>query len=154
MLRVVGEAMRIDRALLRLQDTLKGIPSRGVRLTRRGGELRTTIHWGPQSCLLRALGRYALSYHSGRIGCTSRRQSSVGEPPAVADGRPLALPMAVDSLALASARDGAGVQSILVTQALSGDGHNALLPPLLFAWIRVRLRGARAVFDGLDDALG
>jgi len=45
MLRAAGEARRIDRAIRRLQDALKGIPSRGVRLTWRGGELRTTIHW-------------------------------------------------------------------------------------------------------------
>ena len=45
MLRVVGEARRIERAIKRLQGALKGVPARGVRLTWRGGELRTTIHW-------------------------------------------------------------------------------------------------------------
>lgn len=45
MLRVVGESRRIDRAIKRLQGALKGVPARGVRLTWRGGELRTTIHW-------------------------------------------------------------------------------------------------------------
>src|SRR5258708_16752915 len=45
MLRVVGEPRRIDRAIKRLQGALKGVPARGVRLTWRGGELRTTIHW-------------------------------------------------------------------------------------------------------------
>jgi len=45
MLRAVGEPRRIERAIKRLQGALKGIPSRGVRLTWRGGELRTTIHW-------------------------------------------------------------------------------------------------------------
>ena len=45
MLRAVGEPRRIERAIKRLQATLKGVPSRGVRLTWRGGELRTTIHW-------------------------------------------------------------------------------------------------------------
>jgi len=45
MLRVVGEPRRIDRAIRRLQGALKGVPARGVRLTWRGGELRTTIHW-------------------------------------------------------------------------------------------------------------
>ena len=45
MLRVVGEPKRIDRAIKRLQGALKGVPARGVRLTWRGGELRTTIHW-------------------------------------------------------------------------------------------------------------
>ena len=29
----------------RLQGALKGVPARAVRLTWRGGELRTTIHW-------------------------------------------------------------------------------------------------------------
>jgi hypothetical protein len=45
MLQVVGEPRRIDRALKRLQGALKGVPARGVRLTWRGGELRTTIRW-------------------------------------------------------------------------------------------------------------
>jgi hypothetical protein len=45
MLRVVGEQRRIDRAIKRLQGALKGVPARGVRLTWRGGELRTAIHW-------------------------------------------------------------------------------------------------------------
>ena len=45
MLRVVGEPRRIDRAIKRLQGALKGVPARGVRLTWRGGELRTVIHW-------------------------------------------------------------------------------------------------------------
>lgn len=45
MLRVVGEPRRIERAIKRLAGALKGVPARGVRLTWRGGELRTTIHW-------------------------------------------------------------------------------------------------------------
>jgi hypothetical protein len=45
MLTVVGDAKRIDRAIKRLHGALKGVPARGVRLTWRGGELRTTIHW-------------------------------------------------------------------------------------------------------------
>src|ERR687892_288525 len=45
MLRAVGEPRRIERAIKRLQGALKGIPSRAVRLTWRGGELRTTIQW-------------------------------------------------------------------------------------------------------------
>lgn len=45
MLRVVGEPARIERAIKRLHGALHGVPARGVRLTWRGGELRTTIHW-------------------------------------------------------------------------------------------------------------
>src|SRR5689334_7198313 len=45
MLRAVGEPRRIERAIRSLQGALKGILSRGVRITWRGGELRTTIHW-------------------------------------------------------------------------------------------------------------
>ena len=45
MLRAVGEPRRIDRAIRRLQGALKGVPARGVRLTWRGGELVTAIHW-------------------------------------------------------------------------------------------------------------
>lgn len=36
MLRVVGEARRIDRTIKRLQGAVKGVPARGVRLTWRG----------------------------------------------------------------------------------------------------------------------
>src|SRR4029077_11118020 len=45
MLQVVGDHRRIDKAIRRLQGALKGVPARSVRLTWRGGELRTTIHW-------------------------------------------------------------------------------------------------------------
>jgi hypothetical protein len=45
MLQVVGDPKRVDRAVKRLHGALKGVPARGVRLTWRGGELRTTIHW-------------------------------------------------------------------------------------------------------------
>lgn len=45
MLEVVEEPKRIDRAIRRLHGALQGVPARGVRLTWRGGELRTTIHW-------------------------------------------------------------------------------------------------------------
>ncbi|MBS0549945.1 MAG: hypothetical protein JSR24_19495 [Proteobacteria bacterium] len=45
MLQVVAEPKRIDRAIRRLHGALQGVPARGVRLTWRGGELRTTIHW-------------------------------------------------------------------------------------------------------------
>ena len=45
MLQVSGDPKRIDRAIKRLHGALKGVPARGVRLTWRGGELRTTIHW-------------------------------------------------------------------------------------------------------------
>ena len=45
MLQVVGDPRRIERAIKRLQGALKGVPARNVRLTWRGGELRTTIHW-------------------------------------------------------------------------------------------------------------
>ncbi len=45
MLQAVADPKRIDRAIKRLHGALKGVPVRGVRLTWRGGELRTTIHW-------------------------------------------------------------------------------------------------------------
>jgi hypothetical protein len=45
MLQVAEDPKRIDRAIKRLHGALKGVPARGVRLTWRGGELRTTIHW-------------------------------------------------------------------------------------------------------------
>ena len=70
MLRVVGEPRPIERAIKRLQGALKGVPSRGVRLTWRGGELRTTIHWArddafwwavePRGATVRAGARHAV----------------------------------------------------------------------------------------------
>ena len=71
----------------------------------------------------------------------------------VADGRPEELAMAVGSLSLASARGGPDVRPILVAPAALGDRDDAALQALPFACIRFRWRGARAVFDGLDDAL-
>jgi len=45
MLRVLGDPEGIDGAIARLRAALTGVPARGVRLTWRGGELRTAIHW-------------------------------------------------------------------------------------------------------------
>lgn len=45
MLQVVGYSEGIDRAIARLRGALTGVPARGVRLTWRGGELHTDIHW-------------------------------------------------------------------------------------------------------------
>src|SRR5476651_2526011 len=45
MLQVVEDPNPIDRAINRLHGDLQGVPAGGVRLTWRGGELRTTIHW-------------------------------------------------------------------------------------------------------------
>jgi len=313
MLRVVGEPRRIKRAIMRLQGALRGIPSRGVRLTWRGGELRTTIHWArddaywwaleprqvgatPRDALLlghapdapakresitceinlpragadrkvagivAADERGALYLcHSGRMGGSrpgqrksdfrefsgdgvwrklrwpdgeatealviaplesprltrllgqfvdAVRRFKAGEPPTtrtglcvesaladsamaacdrrlvdvalheelakrglfggvedlfslrgerpqplfalVADGRPEELAMAVGSLSLASARGGPHVRPILVAPAALADPDSNALQALPFAFVRFRWRGARAVFDGLDDAL-
>jgi translation elongation factor P/translation initiation factor 5A len=71
----------------------------------------------------------------------------------VADGRPEELAMAVGSLSLASARGGPDVRPILVAPAALSDRDDAALQALPFACVRFRWRGARAVFDGLDDAL-
>jgi hypothetical protein len=309
MLRAVGEPRRIERAIRRLQGALKGIPSRGVRLTWRGGELRTTIHWAADDAYWWAFepraSRDALVLghapdapakresitceinlprggadrkvagivaadergtlylcHSGRMGGSrpgqrksgfrdfladgvwrriawpdgeetealviapldsSRltrllgqfvdavRRYKAGEAPTartglcvepampdsataacdrrlvdvalheelakrglfggaedlfslrgerpqplfalVADGQPEELAMAVGSLSLASARGGRDVRPILVAPAALVDRDDAALQALPFACIRFRWRGARAVFDGLDDAL-
>lgn len=45
MLQVVGDPAGIDGAIARLRGALTGVPARGVRLTWRGGEMRTAIHW-------------------------------------------------------------------------------------------------------------
>jgi hypothetical protein len=66
MLRAVGEPKRIERAIKRLQGALKGVPARAVRLTWRGGEMRTTIHWARDDAFWWAVdatrpgGRHAL----------------------------------------------------------------------------------------------
>jgi hypothetical protein len=315
MLRAVGQARRIDRAIKRLQGALKGVPARAVRLTWRGGELRTTIHWArddsfwwafePRSARNGLTARHALLLghaahaptrresitceinlpraaadrkvagivaiddagalylaHSGRMGGTrlgrrksgfrdfladgvwrpltwpdglqtealvvapldsprltrllgqfvdSVRRFKAGEAPVartglcvepalgdsataacdrqlvdgalheelakrglfggpndlfslrgdrpqplfalVADGRPEELAMAVGSLSLASARGGRAVRPVLVAPATLVDREYAALQALPFACVRFRWRGARAVFDGLDDAL-
>jgi hypothetical protein len=309
MLRVVGEPRRIERTINRLQATLKGVPARGVRLTWRGGELRTTIHWArddrfwwafeprrqrealllghapdsptkresitceinlPRTGADRKLagiiaadesGALYLA-HSGRIAGTRQglrksafreflvdgvwrrlrwpdgvetealivapldsprltrllgqfvdavRRFKAGDPPdshggfyvetapidsvriacdrrlvdralheelvkrglfggpddlfslrgerpqplfaLVADGRPEELAMAVGSLSLASARSGSVVRPILIAPAALADRDDSALQALPFACVRFRWRGARAVFDGLDDAL-
>lgn len=314
MLRIVGEPRRIDRAIRRLQGALKGVPARGVRLTWRGGELRTTIHWARDDHFWWAFeprpGRAALLLghadhpptrresitceinlprggadrrvagilaadergtlylaHSGRMGgarpgqrkagfrefmadgvwrrvrwpdgaesealiiaplasprltrllggfveavrrfkdggqpahptglrvaalCreASGRDSATaacdrllvdvalheelakrglfgggedlfslrGERPQplfalVADGQADELALAVGSLSLASARGGAQVRPILIAPASLDADDGAALDSLPFACVRYRWRGARAVFDGLDDAL-
>lgn len=313
MLRAVGDPRRIERAVRCLQAALRGIPARGVRLTWRGGELRTTIHWirddgfwfaleprgeGAAARLALVLGhapappgrresitcRINLALggasralagliaadetgtlylcHSGRMGGARTGQRRAGfrahagdavwrpvtwldgeerealviapldsprlprllgrfvetvhrfkagmAPPAcpglcvepavpdsatsacdrrlvdvalheelakrglfggaqdlfslrgarpqplfalVADARPEELALAVGSLSLASARVGRGVRAILVAPAGLPDRDDAALSSLPFTCVRFRWRGARAVFDGLDDAL-
>jgi len=309
MLRVVGEPRRIDRAIRRLQGALKGVPARGVRITWRGGELRTTIHWarddrfwwafeprgrrdalllghapdpptkresitceinlpraGPDRKLagIIAVDEAGALYlaHSGRMGGArpgQRKQAfrefladgvwrtiawpdgedsealivapldserltrllgqfvglvrrfKAGEGPLeptglcvkpsktdsvaaacdrrlvdaalheeltkrglfggasdlfslrgerpqplfalVANGAPEELALAVGSLSLASARGGPDVRPILIAPATLAEGEGAALDSLPFALVRYRWRGARAVFDGLDDAL-
>jgi len=310
MLRVVGEARRIERAIRHLQSALKGVAARGVRLTWRGGELRTTIHWARDDAFWWAFeprrAREALLLghapdpptkresitceinlpragadrkvagiiaaddsgalylaHSGRMGgarpgqrksgfrdfladgvwrpitwpdgeetdalviapldsprltrllgqfVDAVRRFKAGDPPLartrlcvepalsdsarvacdrrlvdgslheelakrglfggahdlfslrgerpqplfalVADGQPEELAMAVGSLSLASARGGADVRPILIAPAALTDRDDVALQSLPFACVRFRWRGARAVFDGLDDALG
>jgi hypothetical protein len=61
--------------------------------------------------------------------------------------------MAVGSLSLASARSGAEVRPILIAPAALANRDEGALQALPFACVRFRWRGARAVFDGLDDAL-
>jgi hypothetical protein len=70
----------------------------------------------------------------------------------IADGQPEELALAVGSLSLAAARGGSDVRPILVAPAELAEQEGAL-DSLPFACVRYRWRGARAVFDGLDDAL-
>ena len=70
----------------------------------------------------------------------------------VAAGEASELALAVGSLSLACAR-GRDVRPILIAPAALADGDGAALGALPFSLVRYRWRGARAVFDGLDDAL-
>ena len=70
----------------------------------------------------------------------------------IADGQPEELALAVGSLSLAAARGGSDVRPILIAPADFTEQDGAL-ESLPFACVRFRWRGARAVFDGLDDAL-
>lgn len=76
MLRVVGEPRRIDRAIKRLQGALKGVPARGVRLTWRGGELRTTIHWARDDAFW-----WAFEPRTARDGIAARHALVLGHAP-------------------------------------------------------------------------
>lgn len=309
MLEVVGEPKRIDRAIKRLHGALSGVPARGVRLTWRGGELRTTIHWARDDGFWWAVeprhARDALVLghapdppsrresitceinlpragadrkvagiiiedeagalylgHSGRMGGARPGQSMEGfrefladgvwrtirwpdgeesealivapldsprlarllgrfvdavrrykaadaapartalctdpstrTPPAaacdralvdhalyeeltkrgvfgetndlfsvgpggprplfalIADGQPEDVALAVGSLSVAAARQGSAVKPILIAPAELPGEEDGALATLPFPCVRYRWRGARAVFDGLDDAL-
>lgn len=315
MLRAVGEPRRIDRAIRRLQGALKGVPARGVRLTWRGGELVTTIHWArddhfwwafePRAAGKTTGARHALLLghaahpptrresitceinlplggadrkvagiiaadaegalylaHSGRMGgarpgqrkagfrdflsdgvwrplvwpdggesealivapldsprltrllgqfVDSVRRYKAGDVPVertglcveakpvdsaaaacdrrlvdgalheelvkrglfggaadlfslrgerpqplfalVADGRPEELALAVGALSLAAARGGRDIRAILIAPTALVAREDAALQALPFACVSFRWRGARAIFDGLDDAL-
>src|SRR5476651_1665359 len=302
MLQVVGDPKRIDRAIKRLHGALKGVPARGVRLTWRGGELRTTIHWAPDdsfwwaveprhardalvlghapdaptkresiTCeinlpragadrkvagiiaadeegalylahsgrlskagfrdfladgvwrnlrwpdgeetealivapldsprLTRLLGRFVDAVRRFKAGETPEHRNGLcvepsahdsaaaacdrrlvgealheelvkrglfggtadlfslrGERPQplfalVTDGQPEELALAVGSLSLASARGGREIRPILIAPAGLAESDGAALESLPFACVRYTWRGARAVFDGLDDAL-
>ena len=74
MLRAVGDPRRIERAIKRLQGALKGVPSRAVRLTWRGGELRTTIPATIQKA--RELGdlKENAEYHSAKLKQTNAQK--------------------------------------------------------------------------------
>ena len=71
----------------------------------------------------------------------------------VTDGQPEELALAVGSLSLASARGGREIRPILIAPAALAEIDGAALESLPFACVRYTWRGARAVFDGLDDAL-
>ena len=71
----------------------------------------------------------------------------------ISDGEAERLALAVGSLSLAAARGGGEVRPILIAPAALAPRELRALQALPFACVRFRWRGARAVFDGLDDAL-
>jgi hypothetical protein len=68
------------------------------------------------------------------------------------DPQPEALAIAVGQLTLASARHGATVRPILIAP-VELDERDRSLDKLPFTCVRYHWRGARAIFDTLDDAL-
>ena len=72
----------------------------------------------------------------------------------MADGQPEEVALAVGSLSLAAARRGSEVKPILVAPADLPGEEDDTLAALPFPCVRYHWRGARAVFSGLDDALG
>ena len=72
----------------------------------------------------------------------------------IADGQPEELALAVGSLSLAAARGGARRAADPDRAGRAGRQRRRALDSLPFACVRYTWRGARAVFDGLDDALG
>jgi hypothetical protein len=131
MLQVVGEPRRIDRAIRHLRAALKGVPVRGVRLTWRGGELRTTIHWARDDA-------FWWTFESR----TAREALMLGHAPHAPTKRE-SITCEINLLRAGADRKVAGL-------FVADSGTLAALP---FACVRYRWRGARAVFDGLDDAL-
>jgi hypothetical protein len=70
----------------------------------------------------------------------------------VTDDQADGLAQAVGSLSLAAVRGGSGVRPVLVAPATLVDRDPAVAA-LPVACVKFRWRGARAIFDGLDDAL-
>ena len=94
----------------------------------------------------------------GLFGGTADLFSLPGERPQplfalVADGRPEELALAVGALSLAAARGGRDIRPILIAPAAPMGRDEVALQALPFTCVRFRWRGARAIFDGLDDAL-
>ena len=160
MLRAVGEPRRIERAIKRLHGALKGIPSRGVRLTWRGGELRTTIHWARDDA-------YWWAFEPRQVGATPRDALLLGHAPDAPTKREsitceINLPRASADRKVAGiiAADDRGALYLCHSGRMGGSrpgqrksGFREFLADGVWRKVRFRWRGARAVFDGLDDAL-
>ena len=82
----------------------------------------------------------------------SLRTSSRPHFALVADGQPAELAQAVGTLSLMAARS-SNTRPILIVPSALADREGAALRGLAFPCVRFKWRGARAVFDGLDDAL-
>ena len=156
MLRAVGEPRRIERAIKRLHGALKGIPSRGVRLTWRGGELRTTIHWARDDAYWWAFeprpARDALLLGHAPDAPTKRESITceINLPRASADRKVAGIIAADDRGALYLCHSGRMGGS---RPGQRKSGFREFLADGVWRKVRFRWRGARAVFDGLDDAL-
>jgi len=154
------DSPRLTRLLGRFVDSVRRFKEGDPPPAQPGLCVEPSVHGSAGAACDRSLVDLALHEElskRGLFGGAADLFSLRGERPRplfalIADGEPEQLALAVGSLSLAAARGGAEVRPILIAPAELAEQEGAL-ESLPFACVRYRWRGARAVFDGLDDAL-